>query len=60
MTGELAGRIIPVNYENWIQPSKVFSCFAGKYAQKVAEQTCVQAVMNAGCNMIRKALSLLK
>ena len=41
--GRQVERLIPVNH-NWFQPSKIISCFLGKYAIKMTGQTVVQGV----------------
>ena len=41
-TGELASKIIPVNFKSWIQPKNVLKCFVGNYATKAWGQTVIQ------------------
>ena len=43
-TGKQAESIIHVNYKSWFKPRTVVSCFTGKYARKMTEQTLVQAL----------------
>lgn len=47
-TGQLASKVIPVNFKSWIQPQKIASCFNGSYAWKATGQTIIQNGINWG------------